>query len=168
MSLYNIFNISGSGMSAQSVRLNTTASNIANANTISSSINKTYRAREPVFAAIPQRGPSVHKYDKDYRIQKPAKIEGAFEQIMDSMLLRRHSGVAVNVKAIVESDKPIIKEYRPHHPQADEYGYIFKPNVNVMEEMANMISASRTYQMNVQVADSAKQMLSKTLTLGQS
>jgi len=73
----------------------------------------------------------------------------------------------VKVKAIVESDKPIIQEYRPNHPMANEQGYIFKPNVNVMEEMANMISASKSYQMNVQVADSAKQMLMKTLTLGQ-
>ena len=168
MSLYNIFDISGTGMSSQSVRLNTTSSNIANATSISSSIDQTYRAREPVFAAVPHRGPSVNKYDKNYRINKPSQIEGAFEQIMDSQLLKRHSGVSVKVKAIVESDKPIIKEYRPHHPLADKLGYIYKPNVNVMEEMANMISASRTYQMNVHVADSAKQMLMKTLTLGRS
>lgn len=139
MSLYNVFNIAGTGMSAQSVRLNTTASNIANANTVSSSVDKTYRARQPVFAA---------------ELTKAAK-----EQQGESM------GVAV--KGIVESDDPLKVEYLPSHPMADENGYIYKPNVNVMEEMANMISASRTYQTNVQVADAAKQMLSKTLTMGQ-
>ncbi|MBL6734317.1 MAG: flagellar basal body rod protein FlgC [Shewanellaceae bacterium] len=167
MSLYNIFNVAGMGMSSQSVRLNTTASNIANATSVSSSINETYRAREPIFAAIPYSGPTVNKYDQQYRIEQPHQVESAFENIYDRALLRRHSGVGVKVKAIVESDKPIIQEYRPNHPMANEQGYIFKPNVNVMEEMANMISASKSYQMNVQVADSAKQMLMKTLTLGQ-
>lgn len=139
MSLYNVFNIAGTGMSAQSVRLNTTASNIANANTVSSSVDKTYRARQPVFAA---------------ELTKAAK-----EQQGES--------VGVAVKAIVESDKPLKVEYSPNHPMADEKGYIYKPNVNVMEEMANMMSASRNYQTNVQVADAAKQMLTKTLQMGQ-
>ena len=110
---------------------------------------------------------TVHKYDKDYRINKPSQIEGAFEQIMDSQLLRRHSGVSVKVKAIVESDKPVIKEYRPHHPLADELGYIYKPNVNVMEEMANMMSASRSFQMNVQMLSTVKSMAERLLTMGQ-
>jgi flagellar basal-body rod protein FlgC len=121
------------------VRLNTTASNIANADTVSSSVDKTYRARHPVFAA---------------ELTKAAK-----EQQGES--------VGVTVKAIVESEKPLKVEYSPNHPMADENGYIYKPNVNVMEEMANMISASRTYQTNVQVADAAKQMLTKTLQMGQ-
>lgn len=139
MSLYSVFNIAGTGMSAQSVRLNTTASNIANANTVSSSVDKTYRARQPVFAA---------------ELTKAAKDQ-------------QGEAVGVAVKGIVESDAPLKVEYSPNHPMADEKGYIYKPNVNVMEEMANMISASRTYQTNVQVADAAKQMLSKTLTMGQ-
>jgi flagellar basal-body rod protein FlgC len=139
MSLYSVFNIAGTGMSAQSVRLNTTASNIANANTVSSSVDKTYRARQPVFAA---------------ELTKAAKDQ-------------QGEAVGVAVKGIVESDAPLKVEYSPNHPMADEKGYIYKPNVNVMEEMANMISASRTYQTNVQVADAAKQMLSKTLMMGQ-
>lgn len=139
MSLYNVFSIAGTGMSAQSVRLNTTASNIANANTVSSSVDKTYRARQPVFAA---------------ELTKAAKEQ-------------QGEAVGVSVKAIVESDQPLKVEYSPNHPMADENGYIYKPNVNVMEEMANMISASRTYQTNVQVADAAKQMLSKTVMMGQ-
>jgi flagellar basal-body rod protein FlgC len=137
MSLYNVFDIAGSGMSAQQVRLNTTASNMANANSISSSIDQTYRARHPVFAT-------------------------ALDQAQQSQ-----EGAKVQVLGIVESDAPLNVEYAPHHPLSDEKGYIYKPNVNIMEEMANMISASRSYETNVQVADAAKQMLSRTLTLGQ-
>lgn len=136
MSLYNIFDVSGTGMSAQSVRLNTTASNIANANTVSSSINETYRARHPVFAAEMTKAMS-------------SQAQG------------------VNVLGIVESDAPLKVEHNPNHPLADNNGYIYKPNVNVVEEMANMISASRAYQTNVQIADAAKTMLSKTLQMGQ-
>ncbi|GAA0296449.1 flagellar basal body rod protein FlgC [Psychrosphaera haliotis] len=136
MSLYNIFNVSGSGMSAQSVRLNTTASNIANANTVSSSVDETYRARHPVFQAE-----------------------------MSKALSDQSAGV--NVLGIVESDAPLKVEYSPNHPLADKDGYVYKPNVNVVEEMANMISASRSYETNVQIADAAKTMLSKTLQMGQ-
>ncbi len=137
MSLYRVFDIAGSGLTAQALRLNTTASNIANANSVSSSIDQTYRGRHPVFAA---------EMDK---------------------ALGDQQGSGVKVLGIVESDAPLNTEYNPSHPLADEKGFIYKPNVNVMEEMANMISASRSYDANVQVADAAKQMLSRTLTLGQ-
>ena len=137
MSLYNIFDVAGSGMSAQSLRLNVTASNLANANSISSSAGETYRGRHPVFAA---------------KMQEAAANQQA--------------SVRVEVLGIVEDQAPLRQEYSPNHPMADENGYIYKPNVNVMEEMANMISASRSYQTNVQVADAAKQMLMKTLQLG--
>jgi len=138
MSLFNVFDISGTGMSAQSVRLNTTASNIANADSVSSSIDQTYRARHPVFAA---------------EMQKAAAGQ--------------EEAVGVEVLGIVESNKPLNVEYSPGHPMADKDGYIYKPNVNVVEEMTNMISASRSYQTNVQLAESAKNMLNKTLMLGQ-
>lgn len=138
MSLFNVFNITGSGMSAQSMRLNTTASNIANADSVSSSIDETYRARHPVFAAA-----------------------------MQNAAAGQDSSVGVQVLGIVESDKPLNIEYAPGHPMADKEGYIYKPNVNVIEEMTNMISASRSYQTNVQLAESAKNMLNKTLQLGQ-
>lgn len=137
MSLLNVFNISGSAMSAQSLRLNTTASNIANADSVSSSSDQTYRARHPVFAA------------------EMLKAAAGQEQ-----------SVSVKVLGIVESNKPLNIEYSPDHPMADKEGYIFKPNVNVIEEMTNMISASRSYQTNVQLAESAKNMLNKTLLLG--
>ena len=136
MSLYRVFDIAASGLYAQSVRLNITASNIANAESVSSSLDKTYRGRHPVFAA-------------------------EFDNAMSEQ------GAGVKVLGVVESDAPLNKEYNPSHPLADEQGFIYKPNVNVVEEMANMISASRSYEANVQVADAAKQMLSRTLTLGQ-
>lgn len=138
MSLFNVFNITASGMSAQSMRLNTTASNIANADSVSSSIDQTYRARHPVFAAAMQNAADGQK-----------------------------ANVGVQVLGIVESNKPLNIEYAPEHPMADENGNIYKPNVNVIEEMTNMISASRSYQTNVQLAESAKNMLNKTLQLGQ-
>lgn len=138
MGLFNVLDVTASGMTAQSVRLNTTASNLANANSVSSSANETYRARQPVFQAELSKA----MYDNS-------------------------SAVPVSVKGIVESNAPLKMEFSPNHPMANEDGYIYKPNVNVMEEMANMISASRSYQTNVQVADAAKTMLQRTLSLGQ-
>ncbi|MDH5432589.1 MAG: flagellar basal body rod protein FlgC [Gammaproteobacteria bacterium] len=138
MSLFNIFNISGSGMSAQSVRLNTTASNIANADSISSSENETYKARHPVFQAV---------------------LQGVSQQ--------NQVGSGVNVLGIVESQAEAIARYQPDNPLADEKGFVYAPNINLVEEMANMISASRSYQSNVEVANMTKHLLNKTLTLGQ-
>ena len=138
MSLFNVFNVTGSAMSAESIRLNTTSSNLANADSISSSAKDTYKARHAVFGA-----------------ELSNAMRGGGET------------VPVKVLGIVESDKPLNAEFNPDHPLANEEGYIYKPNVNVMEEMANMISASRAYQTNVQVADSSKQMLLRTLQMGQ-
>ena len=138
MSLFNVMDIASTGMSAQSVRLNTTASNVANANSVSSSYEDTYRARHPVFAA---------------------ELNKASQQQTD--------GSKVNVLGIVESDKPLQIEYSPGHPMADENGYIYKPNVNVVEEMANMMSASKAYETNVQVADTTKRIFRHVLRLGQ-
>ncbi len=137
MSLFNVMAISGTGMEAENVRLNTTASNIANANSVSSSYNETYKARYPVFAAELARA--------------------ADDQA---------KGVGVQVKGIVESDAPLQIEYAPHNPMADENGYIYKPNVNIVEEMANMMSASKGYETNVQVADTTKRLFRQVLQLG--
>ena len=146
MGISNIFDIAGSGMSAQSTRLNTTASNIANADTASSSIEKTYRGRHPVFAA---------SYN--------AMLGHPEKQDQDAP----EEALGVQVKGIVESDAPLQPRYEPENPLADEKGYVYYPNINVVEEMTNMISASRSYQVNVEVANAAKQMMQKILTLGQ-
>jgi flagellar basal-body rod protein FlgC len=148
MSLGSIFDIAGSGMTAQSLRLNTTASNIANAETASSSIDQTYRARKPVFAAIQQSllNPSQQGLPL-------ASDEGP--------------GAGVRVEGIVESDAELQMRYEPDHPAANEEGYVFYPNVNVVEEMADMMSSSRSFQMNVDIMNSAKSMMQRILTLGQ-
>ena len=136
MGLYDVFSISGSAMSAQSVRLNTVASNLANAETVSSRPDDAYHARQPVFAAVL------------------------------SVLNGEKQAVGVKIAGIVESDAEIPREYQPNHPMADADGYVYKANVNSVEEMANMISASRSYQNNVDVLNTSKQLLLKTLSLG--
>jgi flagellar basal-body rod protein FlgC len=137
MSLLKVFDVSGSALSAQSVRLNITSSNLANAETVSSSTEKTYRARHPIFAT------------------------------MLNELTGDDASAGVQVKAIVESQSELRMRYEPEHPLANEDGYIFLPNVNAIEEMANMISASRSYEYNVEVMNTSKQLMMATLRLGQ-
>ncbi len=149
MALGNIFDIAGTGMNAQSLRLNTTASNLANAQSASSSIDEVYRSRQPVFAAIHNDAMNAAVSGGEYS-----------QNEMDA-----NSGV--QVLGIVESDAPLQRRYEPNHPKADKDGYVYYPNVNPVEEMANMISASRSFQMNVEVMNSAKQMVQRVLTLGQ-
>ena len=141
MSLNNIFTIAGSGMNAQSVRLNTTASNMANADAASSSIDETYRGRHPVFSALNN---DVLNFD--------AKNNGA--------------NIGVEVLGIVESDAPLQPRYEPHHPLANEEGYVYYPNVNVVEEMTNMIQATRAYEANVSAMSSTKDMALSALEIG--
>jgi flagellar basal-body rod protein FlgC len=136
MSSFRIFDIAGSGMNAQNLRLNIVSSNLANVDAVSSSEGDTYRAREPVFRAI------LDRFDP----QAPAQ--------------------GVSMVGVVESQAPLVREYAPNHPMADQDGYIYRPNVNAVEEMANMISASRAYQNNVEVLNAARQMLMATINLG--
>lgn len=147
MSLASVFNIAGTGMSAQSTRLNTISSNIANAETVSSSVDQTYRARHPVFATVFQ--------------QSAGDGSGSLFAEQDQ------AGSGVQVLGIVEDQSSLVPRYEPNHPAADEGGYVYYPNVNVVEEMADMISASRAFQTNVEMMNTAKQMLQRVLTLGQ-
>lgn len=146
MSLASVFNIAGSGMSAQTTRLNTTASNIANAESVSSSIDQTYRARHPVFSTM---------------LQQAQGGQGSLFQDTDQ------AGSGVQVLGVVEDQSPLVPRYEPNHPAADANGYVYYPNVNVVEEMADMISASRSFQSNAEMMNTAKQMMQKVLTLGQ-
>jgi flagellar basal-body rod protein FlgC len=140
MSIYKIFDVAGSGLSAQTLRLNTVASNMANAESVSTTEEGAYRARNPVFSAI-----------------------------MNEMAGVQNNGLAsVQVTDVVESEAPAVARYEPNHPLANEDGYIYQSNVNIAEEMANMISASRSYQTNVEVMSTAKQLISATLQLGKS
>lgn len=146
MSLNQIFNIAGSGMNAQSVRLNTVASNMANAETVSSSIDQTYRARQAVFATV-------------YNQQQ--SLGGSLFAPADE------AGRGVEVLGVVESDAELQARYEPDHPMANDEGYVYYPNVNVVEEMANMMAASRAFQTNVEIMNTAKSMMQRVLTLGQ-
>ncbi|MCB1623456.1 MAG: flagellar basal body rod protein FlgC [Pseudomonadales bacterium] len=137
MSSFKVFEIAGSGMAAQSVRLNTTASNLANADSVSGDPEKVYKARHPIFEAVRQG------------------INGSGD-------------AAVRVSGIYESQAPATARYEPGNPLANADGYVYAPSVNVVEEMVNMISASRTYQNNVEVMNTSKDLLLATLRLGQS
>ena len=134
MSMFSIFNVSGSAVSAQSQRLNTVASNLANVDAVAGPDGKAYKARQVIFQTTPM-GPE-------------------------------HSA-GVRVSSITESDAPGRRVHDPSHPAADEQGYVTHSNVNAVEEMVNMISASRSYQNNIEVMNTAKTLLLKTLQIGQ-
>ena len=137
MSLFSIFNVAGSGMAAQSVRLNTVASNLANADSVASTPEAAYRSREPLFAAV------------------KSQFDGK-----DSV------GEGVQVLGVTESQAAIPSRYEPGNPLANADGYVFSSNVNPVDELVNMISASRSYQNNVEVMNSTRQLMQKTLDLG--
>jgi len=138
MSLSKIFDIAGSAMSAQSARLNTTASNLANANTVASSAATAYRSRQPVF-----------------------------QTVMDNSAGMDPASAGVRVSGIVESTTEPARVQDPGNPLADKDGYIYMSNVNPVEELVNMISASRSYQNSVEVLNTSKDLLMRTLSLGQ-
>lgn len=132
---FSIFAISGSALMAQTQRMNVSASNLANADSITSTSGKAYQAKQVIF-----------------------QVDNNGEQ---------NSIAGVKVAQVIEDPAPINLVYEPHHPLADEKGYIQKPNVDVVAEMVNTISASRSYQANVEVINTAKSLMLKTLTLGQ-
>ncbi len=134
MSVFGVFNIAGSALTAQATRLNTVASNLANADSVTAADGKPYRAKQVVFEALSPDG------------------EGA---------------QGVRVRQVVEDTRPGRLVHDPRNPAADEQGYVMLPNVSVVDEMVNMISASRAYQTNADVMNTAKQLMLKTLTLGQ-
>ena len=136
MSLFNIFNIAGSGMTAQAQRLNTVASNLANADSTTGPNGLPYRAKQVVFSTVPM---------------------GADGQ----------GGAGVKVASVVEDTAPPKLVYDPKHPMANGQGYVAMPNVNPVDEMVNMISASRSYQNNADVMNTSKTLLLKTLAIGQ-
>lgn len=143
MALSNIFSIAGSGMSAESVRLNTVASNLANADSVSSSPDAAYKARYPVFQAVQAALGSG----------QPQAMQGA--------------DASVAVDGIVQSTAAPTARYEPGNPMADAKGYVYSSNVNVVEQMVDMISASRSYQNDAQVLNASKSLAIDTLKLGQ-
>ena len=136
MSMFSIFDIAGSGMAAQTVRLNTTASNMANADVAGSDPDSVYRARQPVFSTwLDPLNPDP-------------------------------SSAGVRVVRIATSDAAPQKFHQPGHPNADAEGYVWRPNVDTVEEMVNMMSAARTYQNNVEILNTTKDLLMRTLNIG--
>jgi flagellar basal-body rod protein FlgC len=133
--MFNIFNVSGSAISAQAQRLNTVASNLANADAVAGPDGQAYKARQVMFQTVPMGN--------------------------------GQASAGVKVVNVVESAAPNRREFSPQHPQADAQGYVTHSNVNPVEEMVNMISASRSYQNNVEVMNTAKSLLLKTLQMGQ-
>lgn len=133
MSLFNIFSIAGSALTAQSARLNAVASNLANADSVVGADGQPYRAKQVMF--------------------KATALEGG--------------GVGVRATQVVDSSAPLRMMYDPKSPAANEQGYVAMPNVSVVDEMVNMISASRSYQNNAEVMNTAKSLMQKTLAIGQ-
>ena len=138
MSLFNVFAISGSAVSAQSKRLNVVASNLANADTVAGPNGQAYKARQVTFQT----------------------------QLMGETR-NDPTSAGVRVSTISEDQTPGRKVLDPKHPSADADGYVTYSNVNPVEEMVNMISASRSYQNNIEVMNTAKNLLMKTLQMGQ-
>ena len=137
MGLFKVFDIAGSSMSAQSLRLNTTASNMANAGTAAGSAEEAYRAKQPVF-----------------------------QTVLDELSMD-NSSAGVRVTKVVESNVPPAKVHQPGHPAADAEGFVYLSNVNPVDEMVNMISASRSYQNSVEILNTSKDLMLRTLSLGQ-
>jgi flagellar basal-body rod protein FlgC len=134
MSMFSIFNVSGSAISSQSQRLNVVASNLANADAVAGPDGQAYKSRQVVFETVP---------------------------------MGTDASSGVKVSKILESNEPMKRVHNPTHPSADADGYVTTSNVNPVEEMVNMISASRSYQNNVEVMNTAKTLLLKTLQMGQ-
>ena len=135
MALFTVFDIAGSSMSAQSVRLNATASNLANAGNVASTPEEAYRGKHPVFQTLMRDGADA-------------------------------ASTGVSVRNIIESDVPPTRVYEPGHPMSDADGYIYMSNVNNMDEMIELISASRSYQNSVEVLNTSKQLMQRTLNVG--
>lgn len=134
MSNLPIFDVAGSAMNAQSVRLSTIASNLANADSVSGDPDAVFRAKQPVFSAEPVAG-------------NPALA-------------------GVRVDQVSESTAAPIKRYEPGHPLADAQGYVYAPDIDPVAQMVDLISASRSYQANVEVFNSAKELALATLNMG--
>lgn len=139
MSLFDTFKVAASAMRAQTQRLNTVASNMANTGTVASSEEETYKAKRVVFEAMLEKRTGLNK----------AK-----------------SAVMVNANEIINDQSPARKIYSPGHPMADQEGYIFMPDINPASEMVDMLSASRNYQTNAEVLTTSKNLMMKTLNIG--
>lgn len=144
MDFFTSMRVSASGLEAQTKRMNTISSNIANAETTRTEEGGPYKRKDPLFAATTERE--------------------SFGEILENKMDEHVQGV--QVQEVVEDQRPPRMVYNPGHPDADENGYVAMPNVNTVEEMANMISAQRSYEANVTAMNAAKSMAAKALEIG--
>jgi flagellar basal-body rod protein FlgC len=140
MSLFSVFNVSGSALNAETIRLNTTASNLANAESVNGDPNQVYRARHPVFKTMMDQ--SDLNFDSE------------------------NATAGVRVLGIVQSNAPPTERYDPNNALANKDGYVYMSNVNSIEEMTNMISANRAFATNIDAINTARDLLLKTISMG--
>jgi flagellar basal-body rod protein FlgC len=138
--LFNVFNVAGSALNAETIRLNTTASNLANAESVNGDASKVYRARQPVFQTMVDQS--------DFGLDDQDATAG------------------VRVLGVVESAAPPTARYEPENPAANKDGYVYMSNVNSIEEMTNMISANRAFSTNIDAINTARDLLLKTISMG--
>ncbi|WP_061237142.1 flagellar basal body rod protein FlgC [Ectopseudomonas composti] len=142
MAFDSIYRIAGSSMNAQTVRLNTVASNLANADSAAASADDVYQARKPVFAAV---------YNND-QLTRSAGMGGAHVQVLD----------------VVTAGREPVRRYEPDNPLADDQGYVFYADIDQIEEMTDMMSATRSFETSVEVLNRLKSMQQGLLKLGES
>ena len=159
MSLFKIFDVAGSAMLAQSQRLNVTASNLANADSAAGPNGRPYQARQVLFETVAV-GQPIAAASGLLPVQAPT-VPGTTGYVISST----GEATGVRVAGVRIDESPGRRVYDPKHPLADPSGHVTMPNVNVVEEMVNMISASRSYQTNAEVMNTAKSMLMRTLQL---
>ena len=140
MGLSSVFDITGTALNAQSLHIDTIAKNMANAQVLAGSEREAYRARRPIFAAI---------LESNINFNSSSSTLGG-----------------VKVDGMSYSDTPIEKQMMRENPFADENGYVYLSNVNLVEEMAYMMEASRNYQSNIEVMNTSKQLMQRTISLG--
>ena len=138
MSLFNAINISATNLEAQTIRLNTVSSNLANVNSVSDSAEDTYKPLQPLFAPM----------------------------LNEAQMGMSTAGAGVKVTAVIESDEPANKEYMPGHPLADDEGFIYTPAIDRAQETANMMDASQAYKSSVEAINTTKALIMRTLTIG--
>lgn len=136
--LKNIFEIAGTALTAQTIRMNTTASNLANAGSVSPTEEEAFRAKRPIFRALVDQ----------------ADLNAGFNVL-----------VGVKVKEVIDSSEPVRQVHDPGNPEANEEGFVFLSNVNEVTEMVEMVAASRSFQNNVEVVTTARQLMMRTLDI---
>jgi flagellar basal-body rod protein FlgC len=145
MDIMTALDIGASGLTAQRAQLNVISMNMANIRTTKTEAGGPYQRKSVSFEATPVYSP--------------------FDQAMQDQLNRNLEGV--KVLGVIRDERPFKQVYDPGHPDANDQGYVFYPDINVVEEMANMMQAMRGYESNVQTIESAKRMFQKALTIGQ-